>query len=265
MKNIVFSLILVVSIHTFAIGKALDIGGEVNSGYENLTCAQMIMANFRHQVQSKLTEIAIEADLLKCKDHFWKSDRQKCVEDVEKIEKKHRDMMNAFVNALGIRVQIYDSLNIADKSKLSPECRNITAKSYQRDPKMSDIEFFQKLYLQCKIKTNVEMDSRIKISDLYGNKQAYADREVCKQYMQEYSKKIYGDPFDRQKPADDKIKETEVARQQTVPCDKLTCYHLLKNPTNNPSRCYRDALLDCMGAGGFTGGSGRIGRPDTGR
>ncbi|MBY0553081.1 hypothetical protein K2P97_01040 [bacterium] len=265
MKNIVFSFILVVSFSTLAAENSLLIGGEENSGYENLTCSQMITANLRYQASSKLNENAIAAEFVKCRDHFWKSDREQCVKEIEVREKKYKDMMNAFVNALGIRVQIYDSLSIADKSKLSPECKNISAKSYKRDSKMNDIDFFRKLYLQCKIKTDVEMDARTRVGDLYGkNKEAYKDREVCKTYMYEYSKKMYGDPI-KPMPAESKIKVAEDIREARVACQKLSCDTLLKNPTNNPSPCYRNQLLDCMVSGSAGGGSGGSGTSGTGR
>lgn len=265
MKKTVFSLILMVSFSTLAAEKARLIGGEENSGYENLTCSQMIESNLKYQATSGLNENAIAAEFVKCRDHFWKSDREQCVKEIEVREKKYRDMMNGFVNALGIRVQIYDSLSVKDKSKLSPECKNITEKSYKREAQMDDIDFFRKLYLKCKIKTEVEMDGRIRISDLYGsNKASYADREVCKAYMQEYSKKIYGDPI-KPMPAESKIKAAEGVREARVACQKLSCAVLLKNPTNNPSPCYRNQLLDCMGAGGSSGGGSAGSTSGTGR
>lgn len=254
MKNAVFSIILVVSFSTLASEKPRHFGDDENTGYENLTCSQMIESNLKYQAVSGLNETAIASELVKCKNHFWKSDREQCVKEIEVRERKHRDMMNAFVNALGIRVQIYDSLSISDKSKLSAECKNITQNSYKRDASVSDRDFFSKLYLKCKIKTDVEMDSRIRISALYGNNQnAYADREVCKAYMYEYSKKLYGDSFSPM-PAERKIKIAENVREERSACQKLTCDLLLKNPTSNPSPCYRNQLLDCM-TGTTSGGS----------
>ncbi|MEQ1722211.1 MAG: hypothetical protein ABL930_03485 [Pseudobdellovibrio sp.] len=263
MKKIAFLLVLAV----FSLNvKAVEIGGDENSGYENMSCKQMIETNLKYQATSKLNENAINAEFLQCAKPFWKSDREQCVKEIEVRERKYKDMMNGFVNALGIRVQIYDSLSIADKSKLSPECKNISEKSYKRDAKMSDIDFFRKLYLVCKIKTNVEMSNQIKISDLYGsNKQEYADREVCKSYLYEYSKLMYGEPI-RQAPAETKIKAAEYVRAERVSCEKTSCDVIMKNPTNNPSPCYRNAVLDCMtngvvgGAGSGSSGAGGSGR-----
>lgn len=247
-----FALILfLLSRSTFAV-TAIEFGANQNTGYENMTCDQMIKSNFQLQATTGLNEQFIRKQLSKCRDHFWKSERRHCVSDVEILEKKHRNMMNDFVNALGIRVQIYDSLNISDKSKLTHECQNITAQSYMRPQKMNDDEFFRKLYLKCKIQTNVEMDGRTSIEKLYGevNAKAYADRQLCKNYIYEYTKQLYADPVSQKSP-EEKISLAEKNKVvETKACNRISCQQLLSSPTNNPSPCYRHQLLDCMSGGG---------------
>ena len=236
-----------------------EIGAGINSGYENMSCTQMIVENLHDQASSHLNENSLKEFQDRCKKigssyiggllTFGSKDREQCFRELWALQKRYENKMNAFANALGIRMQIYDSLNIRDRNSLSPECQHVTGASYVRPVTMSDDQYFRKLYLKCKIKTEVQMAAASKIQSLYGtNSAAYGEREVCEKYLLEYSKIRYGQSFSIE-AAEQKAAAPAIAERRCVP---QSCSVLLAGPTNNPSPCYRNALVECM-AGGGTG------------
>ena len=257
-------MVFMLSSSLLAASGGLEIGGDSNSGYENLTCKQMITENLSYQAHSSLNENTLKEMKARCLKigskqlggllTFGKAEREQCFKELEVKEKQFESKIVEFINALGIRVQIMDSLSIRDKTKLSPECMNVTAKSYQRPAIMKDSEFFQKLYLKCKIKTEVSMGPSNVLKNLYTSAPGFADREVCENYIYEYTKLRDGPMFSHvNRPA-----KPEAAAAPELRCMTLKCSALLASPTDNSSPCYRNAVIECMESGkeSANGGSG---------
>lgn len=124
--------------------------------------ASLIFIGLTSQAASNLNENTLREFKEQCKKKgsgsiaaslgFGKSEREQCFNELWARESRFENKMNGFVNALGIRVQILDSLNVQDKSKLTAECLHVTAKSYERPLGMNDDEFFRRLYLNANSK-----------------------------------------------------------------------------------------------------------------
>ena len=273
MKNLSGLLVFLLSSSLLAASGGLEIGGDANSGYENLSCKQMITENLSFQAHSSLNENTLKEMKDRCLKigskqlggllTFGKAEREQCFKELEVKEKQFESKVNEFVNALGIRVQIMDSLSIGDKSKLSPECLHVTAKSYQRAAAMTDFDFFKKLYLKCKIKTEVSMGPATLLKNLYSSPASYRDREVCQSYIYEYTKLRDGHMFSRaERPA---AKVEAEAAAPALRCMTYKCSELLASPTNNPSPCYRNAVIDCMASGKESANGGTPAGVSTGK
>lgn len=261
----------------------LKVGGNTSSGFEKMTCEQMIklaMGNASQTGADFLASKDIKAsDCEKsARDYVVEStEYKKCKANKEKLARQLEYDKSNFVSALIVRIAIYDTkylYHLTEGRALFPYkgctpalVNNTFSKLWngQRGSKKTDAELVNipELLNYCQVSTSIggSEPHEAKLARLYAQNakgtEAYKDRMVCQQLVDAWNKtqEVVYAPGVKRDPASVNVatKPHDSSGQcssQAVDCSSLNKSAVVGAATNP---CFNDAIIDCMVNGGGEG------------
>ena len=234
------------SIKAYA-NKTQSLSQQINFS-EKSNCNEMQNEFLNFLTNNYLDKKSLDEDINKCKNQSIISSlfkKKECLKDLERKQKILQDQTYIFINALQIKIIQYDINQLNLSKNYSPDC---SFNMYNLD----NFKFLDESKIDSIIK-NCNFSGIKDFSEKEGSqfdKQIFEKRTTCLKIARNlikinnvYLPEIFKNIVSEMK--NDKVEPT--SKENKNICDiKLTCEQLLNNPTNNPSTCYRDKLLDCL-------------------
>ena len=254
----------------------------VNTGFENLTCSQMIGRFLVHVGSSGLGPSAIDRRFRACLAQSRSgvkgtimsglrmvSDQDRaCLEAANQEQKNYEEARKSFIWALTARENIYNVKSVAPNNRnLLRECNS--SQSLVRRPGESDGQFSMRIAFSCDISKDVEAFRYAAFRQVHTQAGTYEDFKVCHDYRLEYSREMYpplniSRALEQPQPS---AQANGAAVAAGPNCQPLTCEQvMLPYAVSNPSPCYRNRVIDCniSGYSAPVNGSAGGGRVSTG-
>lgn len=255
--------------------RSMPVGSDsVNTGFESLSCTQMIGNFLTYVGRSGLGQESIDRRFTGCLAQARNAGvisgvlsavkratggtpeaEQACLDAANREQQNFEDAKQRFITALETRENIYNQKNVSNPNYLN-NCTPAKVGELNRRSGESDYDLIRRGMFNCKM--NPDLLYRYNLfRDAYANPQDFAEHEVCRNYRVAYFEERY--PPRRASSSATAQPETASGRPQVV-CQNLTCDQVMRpNAVNNPSPCYRNAVINCMS--GVDANSGAVTAP----
>lgn len=261
----------------------LQVGGAANTNFENLSCSQMIASFLRHLAVSRRGQEGIDNRFKSCLAsarsgviggtfayfRIKTAEVEECYNIAVREQREYQEAKSAFITALAARENLYNVRNISDVSYFyENSCAPNSQSRMQRRSGELDEVYATRIMHSCNRKYEASPARNTSFRENYRNRSDFAEYEVCLNYRIAYDAERFPPIPSNREEAIRQAQAPESSERRGPVCQTLTCNQVMNpNAMNNPSPCYRNAVINCMSGVDANAGATTVpsARSNTGR
>ena len=240
----------------------LKVGGDANTNFENLNCSQMIAGFLRHLGVSGRGQEGIDNRFRSCVARarsgviggafayfrIKTAEVEECYNVAVREQREYQEAKSGFITALAARENLYNVGNISDLSYFyENSCRANSQTQMQRRANELDEVYATRIMHSCNRKYEASSARNTSFRTNYRNPSDYSEYEVCLNYRIAYNAEQNPPLPSNREEAIRQAQAPESTASRGPVCQTLTCGQVMSpHAMNNPSPCYRNAVINCM-------------------